>query len=60
MRGRCTSIVYQKEVDRKARRCGGVIMSLAYEHSNFRNDADSGCYICAGMYTMYLNKRMLV
>ena len=33
---------------------------MSYEQSDPRNDADSSCYICAGMYTMYLNKNMLV
>jgi len=29
-------------------------------NTDFRNDADSICYISAGMYAMYLHKSMLV
>jgi len=25
-------------------------------NTDCRNDTDSSCYVCAGMYTMYLNK----
>ena len=32
----------------------------SYEHSDRRNDGDSNCYVCAGMYARYLNKSMLV
>ena len=29
-------------------------------NTDFRNDADSICYICTGMYTVYLNRSTLV
>jgi hypothetical protein len=33
---------------------------MSYEHSDYRNDADSSRYICAKMFTMYRNKIRLV
>jgi len=29
-------------------------------NTDCKNDVDSICYICAGMYTVYLNKSMMV
>ena len=60
MYARCSSILYEREVDRTARWCGGSDNVPCPMNTLTAGTMLTVAVTCAGMYTVYLNKSMLV